>query len=97
MTTVKRLEIIVESVLEKRVARAIEEAGVGGWTLHRNAAGLGSHGLRDAEGLTAEGRNSVFIVAAPPEAAERLLALLRPLLARHGGACLVSDAAWLDR
>jgi len=95
LAPVKRVEIVVEGVHETEVVRRIARAGIDGWTLHRHAAGTGSRGARDGEGLTDVLQNIVFVVAAKPEQAEQLALSLRPLLQRFGGVCLISDAQWL--
>ncbi len=92
---VKRLEIVVEALQESAVQRLIADAGIGGYTLTRGVVGHGHRGDRDADDLTDVFRNVVFLVAAPPDAAEQLLIQLRPLLASSGGMCLVTDAQWL--
>ena len=96
MQAVKRVEVVVESLHESSVERLIRRSGIGGYTLVRGVAGLGDRGRRDADGLTGVSQNVCFIVAAEPEAAERLAAALRPLLKKAGGMCLVSDAGWVE-
>ena len=96
MDAVKRVEVVVEAVHEPSVERLIRRAGIGGYTLLRGLAGSGDRGVRDADGLTGASQNVCFIVAAEPEAAERLVEALRPLLKRAGGMCLVSDAGWVE-
>jgi len=93
---IKRLEIVVESAQEYAVEGLISRSGIDGYTLMRDVAGHGHRGDRDADGLTSVFQNVCFIVAAEPDAAERLLDALRPLLAESGGICLVSDAMWLS-
>ena len=95
MKRVKRIEVVVEAVQERRVERLVADAGIGGYTLTRGVAGAGHRGERDADDLTNVFQNVTFIIAAPPDAAERLIEALRPLLRESGGMCLVSDAQWV--
>lgn len=95
MKPVKRVEIVVEAVHEQAVERLIRRAGIDGYTLIRDVAGLGGRGERAADGLTSAFQNVCFIVAAPPDDAMRLAESLRNLLRQSGGMVLITDAMWL--
>lgn len=95
MKPVKRVEIIIESLHARDVIRAIELAGIDGYTLIRDVAGRGDRGDRSGDDLTDASRNCCFIVAADPERAPALLEALGPLLKTYGGVCLVTDSQWL--
>jgi len=96
MDAIKRLEIVVEAAQEHAVEKMIARCGIDGFTLIREVAGHGHRGDRDADGLTGTFQNVCYIVAAPPDAAQRLIDALRPLLAESGGMCLVTDAMWVN-
>ncbi len=95
MQAVKRIEVVVEAAKESAVEKLIKKAGIDGYTLFRNVAGRGHRGERDTDGLTTVFRNVYFIIAADPDATERFVQSVQPLLEEVGGMCLVSDADWV--
>lgn len=95
METVKRLEIIIDSMHTPRVVKALKATGATGYTIIRNASGAGDRGERRDDELTGVFGNSYILSACAPELAERVMDALRPLLKKYGGVCLVSDAQWL--
>jgi hypothetical protein len=95
MTPVKRIEIVLPDVLLRDVLALLKQHGAGGWTVTRGLSGRGDRGMQSGDGGVGEVGNASVLVACPPDTATPLLEALRPLLARHGGMCLVSDAQWL--
>ena len=95
MTPVKRFDIIIEALHTQEVVKAIDAAGIDGYTLIRDVAGRGDRGERMGDELTDVFRNCCFIVAVPEAKAARFQEALRPILHDFGGVCLVSDSLWL--
>jgi nitrogen regulatory protein PII len=96
MKPCKRIEIVIEEALTRRLAQLLETLGAPGFTLIPRASGQGDRGIRRGDDPTGTMTNAVFIIAVDDEAlVERIIEGVRPLLARSGGICLVSDAAWL--
>ena len=96
MKPCKRLEIVIEHALVGRLGEALIEAGAPGYTLIDHASGSGDRGLRRADEPTGTATNSVFIIACPDqETVDKIVELVRPILSRSGGICLLSDAMWL--
>lgn len=95
MTPVKRIEIVVDQAELPRLVAVLDEAGVAGYTVLRDAQGMGRRGRRGGDGLSGEFSNGVVIIAAAADEALRIVELVRPVLRRHGGICLMSDAQWL--
>lgn len=95
MRPVKRVEIVVEALVLPRVTQIVDAAGIRGYTVLRNAGGRGGHGVRRDDELVDTNRNAVVVVACEGGQLEPFLSALRPLLARFGGMCLVSDALWV--
>ena len=95
MKAVKRVEIVVETLVLSQVTDLIEATGIRGYTVIRNAGGKGGHGERFEDELTDLHRNSFLVVACDEAELAPLLESLRPLLSRYGGMCLVSDALWV--
>jgi len=92
MKAVKRLEIVVSSRQMVQVCRILDQHGIRGYTLIRDVAGKGERGMQFADGLNAAFANSYLLTTCEPESLPALVEALRPLLTRHGGECLVSDA-----
>ncbi len=96
MRPCKRIEIIIERAKSAQLGDELHEAGVRGYTVISHASGIGDRGYRRADDITDTDENCVFIVAVEDDALlERIVELVRPLLRRAGGVCLVSDAQWL--
>jgi nitrogen regulatory protein PII len=95
MQAVKRIEVVIDAVELNAVLEALAGQGLHGWTLLRNVEGSGERGRRRADELTDVNQNVYLIVACPPDKVEGAVEALRPLLARFGGMCLVSDAMWV--
>lgn len=89
----KRVEIIIEAPLERRLTEALRKAGVTGYTVLPVLGGSGRSGQwsRDAEVSRASGMVAVVCLIRP----ERLDALLEAAFAvveRHIGVVSITDA-----
>lgn len=96
MKPCKRLEIVIESALQNKMADRLVELGASGYSVIHPTAGVGDRGMRRDDEPMGTSSNSIFIVACETEElAEKIVAGVRPLLTRSGGICLVSDAQWV--
>lgn len=95
MKPVKRIEIVVGAPELESLLERLASVGVDSYTVIRNVGGKGRHGIRSEDELSTVFHNAYVTLACPPEGIERVLEAIRPLLKRHGGMCLVSDAQWL--
>jgi nitrogen regulatory protein PII len=96
MKPCKRIEIVIEQPLARRMASRLDELGAPGYTLISGVSGRGDRGLRQADDLTDTFTNCIFVIACDDdEVVERIIEGVRKELARSGGVCLVSDAGWL--
>ncbi|NND22583.1 MAG: transcriptional regulator [Silicimonas sp.] len=96
MHQAKRVEIIIEAPLESRLTKALEDAGVTGYTVLPVLGGSGRSGKwsRDGEVSRASGMVSVVCLIRP----ERLDGLLKAAFAvveRHIGVVSVTDTGVL--
>ena len=95
MRTCKRIEIVIEQPLARRMAQRLDELGAPGYTLIPRASGRGDRGPRRGDDPTGTDTNCIFIIACEDEdLALRIVEGVRPLLSRSGGVCLLSDASW---
>jgi hypothetical protein len=95
MTSVHRLEIVVDAPHSARVIELLAAHGVRSYTLIRGVAGSGERGPQLGDDLAGVSNNHYLLTTCPPELLEAVTEALRPLLARIGGMCLISDARWL--
>ena len=96
MKPCKRIEIVIETPLVPSLVALLKELDVPGYTLIPDIRGSGDRGIRRADELSGESSNSVVLIACDdPAIVESLLESVRPLIARSGGICLLSDAHWL--
>jgi len=96
MKPCKRIEIVIEQPLARRLANRLDELGAPGYTLISGASGRGDRGLRQADDLTDTFTNCIFVIACEDdELVTRIIEGIKPELTRSGGICMVSDAAWL--
>ena len=95
MKPVKKIEIVADSLGVPAIVRALESAGVSGYTIIRDVAGRGERGERSADELTGALTNSYVMTACDADAVERIVEAIRPILRRAGGVALVSDAQWV--
>ncbi|MBW3637152.1 MAG: transcriptional regulator [Armatimonadetes bacterium] len=95
MQNVKRVEIITDALEMREVTRVLDAQGVSGYTIVQNVIGMGERGAQSGDDLTGVFQNSLLITACAPERVESLVEAIRPILARRGGVCLVSDAQWV--
>jgi nitrogen regulatory protein PII len=95
MQHVKRIEIITDALVMGEVIRVLEREGVSGYTVVPNVTGKGERGAQSGDDLTDVFKNSMLITACDVERVASLVEAIRPMLARRGGVCLVSDAQWV--
>jgi len=95
MTPVKKIEIIVDYLDLPLLVARLQELGIKGYTVIRDASGSGDRGTRAGDGLSGEFNNSYILIACSEDECARIVESMRPLLKRFGGVCLVSDAQWV--
>lgn len=93
MKPVKRIEIVIEEVELDDVVQELDRIGVVGYTLVPGAGGRGERGVR-YESLQGLG-NVLMTIACDETQAAKVIEIIRPILKRYGGICLVSDAMWV--
>ncbi|NRG17049.1 DUF3240 family protein [Rhizobiales bacterium] len=92
----KRVEIIIEAPMERRLTDALSEAGITGFTVLPVLGGSGRSGLWSREGQVSRASGMVAIIAIVRE--ERLDALLDAaftVVERHIGVVSVTDCGVL--
>lgn len=88
----KRVEIIIEAVMESQITRTLTEAGVTGFTLLPVLGGSGRSGHWTREGnVSRAGGMLAVICLIAPERLDTLLEALFPVLDDHIGVVSVTD------
>ena len=88
----KRVAIIIESVMQKRLTQTMEEAGVTGWTILPVLGGSGRSGEWSREGQVSRGTGMVQVVCIiKPERLDALLEAVFSVVDRHIGVVTVGD------
>ncbi|MCC5989255.1 MAG: transcriptional regulator [Pararhodobacter sp.] len=96
MHEARRVEVIIEAVMEKQVIRALKEAGVTGFTILPVLGGSGRSGQWTREGNVgrASGMIAVICLIAPARL-DALLEALFPVLNDHIGVVSVTETSIL--
>lgn len=95
MKKCKRIEIVIEETLAHRFEDLMHKIDAS-YTLVSGVSGLGERGHRRADELTGASSNCLAIVASDnEELTQQIVDGVRPLLAKSGGICLVTDALWV--
>lgn len=92
MHAAKRVEIILESVMERRLTRILTNAGVTGFTVLPVAGGSGRSGHWTREGQVSPAGGMVAVICLiRPDRLDALLDAVMPVLTRHIGVVSVTD------
>jgi nitrogen regulatory protein PII len=93
--SVKRIELVVEAIEKEHVISCLKSINIRSFTIYHHVGGSGERGVRD-EGVFGEKfENVTFVVACAENQLATVIEVLRPILKRYGGMCLVSDAKWV--
>ena len=93
MHAAKRVEIIIEAVMERRLTEVLLKAGVTGFTVLPVSGGSGRSGHWTREGRVGRAEGMVAVVCLiRPERLDALLDAAFAVVARHIGVVSVTDA-----
>ena len=96
MQAIKKVEIIIEYMEVPRLLEVLKKEVVDvGYTVIKEAFGAGGRGEMAGDGFSGEFTNSYLLIACSEDEANRIVEIVRPILKRFGGVCLVSDAMWV--
>jgi nitrogen regulatory protein PII len=88
----KRVEIIIEAPMERRLSKKLDEAGVKGYTILPVWGGSGRSGPWNRTGqVSSAGGMVAFICIVAPDRTEALLETVYGVVARHIGVVSLSD------
>lgn len=93
MHAAKRVEIIIEAVMERRLTTALTEAGVTGYTVLPVSGGSGRSGQWTREGQVSRAGGMVAVIClVRPERLDPLLEAAFAVVERHIGVVSIADA-----
>lgn len=87
----KRFEIVIGAGYLNHLIELLERSGLRGYTVIKNAGGLGSQGTRNPDGVLIAKENAVIILACKEDQAQKVLNELQPAMKRYNGMCLISN------
>ena len=92
MHSVKRVEIIANSLELDKVIDGLTRAGVPGYTIFRNAVGKGDRRTA-SDNLEMTMLSNIYVISfCPEELIEQVSREIGPILKKFGGVCYMSDA-----
>lgn len=90
--TAKRIEIIIEAPMERRLRAALDEAGATGYTILPVLGGTGQSGPWSREGqVSRAGGMIALVLLTGPDKVDTLLKAAFEVLERHIGVVSVTD------
>jgi nitrogen regulatory protein PII len=92
MHAAKRVEIIIEAVMEARLTAALRGAGVSGYTVLPVMGGAGRSGEWSREGQVGRAGMVAVVCLIRPERLDGLLKAAFAVVERHIGVVSISDA-----
>jgi nitrogen regulatory protein PII len=92
MHSVKRIEIVSDSVESHKIIKVLESVGVLNYTVIRNVVGKGVSGTNSGDLDMSMLENDYVIAFFLEDKTKILVEKLRPVINKFGGACYVSDA-----
>lgn len=95
MISVKRIELVIEAHEKDAVIELLSSINVRSYTIYKHVGGMGERGLRDESAFGDKLENITFVIACAETQLMAVIEILRPVLKRYGGMCLVSDAKWV--
>ncbi|HEX9757058.1 MAG TPA: P-II family nitrogen regulator [Nitrospiria bacterium] len=98
LQTIKKLEIVIETIKLDQVIQIIEEAGASGYTILPSVTGRGTRGQRLGGGLTDVFKNAMVITLVDEAIATKILQKVERLIQNFAGMAVVTDALalWPD-
>ncbi len=95
MINMKKVEVIIESIYINRFLKLLTKYEITGYTLIKDIAGNGSHGLKTADDITDVFSNNYIFTVCEEEKYLCMQEDIRSFIKKYGGKCIVSDVMML--
>jgi nitrogen regulatory protein PII len=96
MQTVKKVEIVINSLHTESALKILESLKVSGYTVIEDTSGKGDRGVSCSDLDCVFSSRYILTVCTDEQQLNMLLEKLTPLLKKVGGICLVSEAHWIS-
>lgn len=87
----KKLELIIESVEEKKIIKILDNIGIKGYSIIKDVRGRGKKGERRFSELTGIMKNLLFIVVDEEEKINSFIEEVKPILKDYSGIMILSE------
>jgi nitrogen regulatory protein PII len=95
MQDIRKVEIIIDTFHIQDALNILEQVKVSGYTVIQNTSGKGDRGISCSD-LDCDFTSSyIMTVCTNDKQLNTLIELIKPLLQKVGGVCLLSDAKWV--
>ena len=91
MKSMKKVELIVESVYIKRLLKIFKKHKISGYTMIKDIEGYGGHGLQTADDVSDVFSNVLIFSVCEEELFQIMEKDIRKFLKTYGGKCILSD------
>ena len=92
LNRMKKIEVVVHASEHRLVEAIFDDAGISGWTMIRDVAGMGHDGFHQGRTIFSdESGLLMFVGVGPTERVRRAADGLRELFASHAGVLFLSD------
>ena len=95
MKSMKKIEIIIESIYLNKVLDLFKERDITGYTIIKDIQGSGGHGIKMADQFSDIQSNNYIFTVCDDSKFEEIKEEIRSFTKRYGGKCIVSDALML--
>jgi len=95
MINMKKVEIIIESIYINRLLELLERHNITGYTIIKDIAGRGGHGLKTADDFTDVFSNNYLFAVCEEEKYLNMQEDIRGFIKKYGGKCIVTDVMLL--
>ena len=95
MKSMKKVELIIESVYLNRLLELFKKHSINGYTIIKDIEGLGGHGLKMADEVSDMLTNIYIFTVCEAEQYQAMDKDIRRFLSRYGGKCILGDVMLL--
>lgn len=96
MKSMKKIEVIVESVYLNRFLELFKQKEITGYTIIRDIEGCGEHGLKMADEVTDVFSNNYIFTVCDEEKFLFTIEDIRTFIKKYGGKCIITDVMLLQ-
>lgn len=95
MKSMKKVELIIESVYLNRLLELFKKHDINGYTIIKDIEGFGGHGFKTADDVSDIFTNIYIFAVCEAEQYQDMDKDIRSFLSRYGGKCILSDVMLL--